>query len=55
MLFFIAIHGGLRIMMDNTPAPSRCPTTFALKIRFLKTTYFVSLTDTSASISFVRS
>ena len=29
--------------------------TFALKIRFLKTTYCVSWIDTSASISFVRS
>ncbi len=42
-------------MMDNTPVPSRCSTTFALKIRFLKTTCSVSWTGTSASISFVRS
>jgi hypothetical protein len=55
MLFFIAIHGGLLMMMGQHARSESLFYTSAWKIRFLKTTYSVSLTDTSASISFVRS
>src|SRR5207249_12007287 len=55
MLQAIAILGGWLLMMGNTTVRSRCSTTSASKIRFLKTTGYVSSTATSASILCVRS
>ena len=53
MLFYIARR---RLAdYDGTTIPSsRCSNTFALKIRFMKTTYCDSLIGTSASIWFLR-
>ena len=55
MLFFIATHGGLRIMMGQHARSESLFYYFRIEDQIPETTYCVSLTGTSASISFVRS
>ena len=55
MLFFIAIHGGLRIMMGQHARSESLFYYFRIEDQVPENHCCVSLTDTSASISFVRS